>query len=184
MAENKTVEPGHRVVTNGNSETRAEGESSTALDELLEDSPYQLGMAPLASEQPDGGDTGAQGNGGNAPAPDTPNTATKAQDAQLGAERSYGDMTPAELRALCKERGLKSAANIKREVLISSLLEYDEQQAAATANTEADDGVVVVILKKGATYRVRGKVFTKNKPMPVEMELAEKLVRTGMFVKG
>ena len=42
----------------------------------------------------------------------------------------------------------------------------------------------IVVLKKGSTYRFRGMTFQKDKAYPVEPDVAQKLLKTGMFAGG
>lgn len=201
MEGNKSVEPGHKVVTPG-----AEGESSTALDNMTDQSnPYQPGMAPLAGqtppEQPEGGAAPDGSTGGvndaqaSEPSVSTPEGAKDATGEGTGTENSYAGMSPADLRKLCKERGLKSATNISAENLIASLLEYDAKAKGADGggakdgsgagdDSETKPEQCMVVLKMGATYHRGEKVFLKNKPTPCDPDVAAKLLRTGMFAKG
>lgn len=51
-----------------------------------------------------------------------------------------------------------------------------------TADIEKTDEFIV--LKKGATFRTGDYVFVKNEPVPVDGEMAEKLISTGFFERS
>jgi len=150
MERTKTVEPGHKVVTDG-----AGGECETALDNLLEpQAPYQTNMAPLAKEAeapPDGAGDGAEG--------------TETKEA-------------APMPAPAKKPG----AGGKRKDKAGKQLTSADNGADITAAKE--QGRCVVVLKNGATYHFRGKVYKNGVPTPVDPDVATRLLRTGLFVKG
>lgn len=50
-----------------------------------------------------------------------------------------------------------------------------------TPDCEEKSGVFI-ILKKGGSYYYNELKFIKNQPVPVDSEIAEKLIKTGFFV--
>ena len=182
MDGNKTVEPGHTVGTGQDTNT----ESTTALDGI-----YQPGMAPLGAQPggtgtPAGAEGGTGDGAGSEAVPNAPITETGTEGSGEGAESKYAGLSAADLRKLCKERGLKAATNISTANLIASLVEYDElnKYPVAAEDDECESEPVMIVLKKGGTYRCRGCVYKKGVPAPAAPELAEKLLRTGMFARG
>ena len=187
MDNNKTVGENHRIETSTGTEN---GESTTALDNLTDgNGTYQPGMSPLANGENalplDGGGAGVNDTNVSVNTSNTSNEKTDTEGSGESRENDYANMSAADLRKLCKERGLKSAANIKTDILIASLLEYDAK-GGGTENGDGDNEqqeMVKIILKKGGSYAFRKQVYFKNKPVPVSPDIAQKLLRTGMFVK-
>jgi hypothetical protein len=195
----KAVETGHRVVAGG-----AAGESSTALDNLTDQSgTYQPGMAPLAAStnatpasaesKPDASSVGAGDAQGSGAIPDAPESETGAEVQEGGDALNYDTLTAAELRALCKARGLKHGNNVAIENLIASLRAYDGKSSAKEVEPDADASAesmpdttapCMIVLTMGATFTRRDKVFKKGVPTPCDAETAERLLKTGMFAKG
>ena len=149
-SKNKSVEPGHRIMTGDGEGAGAEGESATAIDNLvLPDSIYQPNMAPLAADIPENSDEPAPPDGG--------------------------------VSAVNDAEGSGHDSDIPDE---NTGVIGDGEGAGAEGDGDGQQTTCMIVLKKGATYRFRGKTYFKDKPTPAEGDIAQKLLRSGMFVKG
>lgn len=154
----KKVEPGHEVVNEEATNTGAESGNTTVLDDLMEGyATYQPDMAPLA----------AQADGSVNETPDeTAQGGPEGAEGEGAIEDAPDTQTPGE--------GQHTGAEDENTPDDDKGAPDDEEPAVPCT----------VVLKKGATFRSRGVVFVKDTPVPVAPEVAEKLLRSGMFERG
>lgn len=123
---------------------------------------YELGMAPLA--------------------------AGTAETEKVKPEYNV-EMKAADLRALMNEAGLSTPVGSSKEDWVKALDEHYSKDVEEVSEEPTEEPTKepapeeTIILKKAGTYSSGGTVYIKNVPVVVEPEVAEKLMKTGFFIK-
>jgi len=197
MAAKKRVEAGHTVVTD---EKAFEEQSATVLDGMVQDGPYQPGMAPLASKGSNAGAFHTQ-----ASLRSTNKAALEAIARKRGVDLSTAknngsraDLIWADIQAKGEREPLTDeTVNEPESVSIADTsLDTPSETKVTTAkptgtpreNTPDKKAFTgessVVVLKKGGSFSSGGQTYAKDVPIPVSPEMAERLLKTKFFVKG